>query len=121
MADERGSPVSPFQRLTGRARHPPAFSHLMSGRVKTEKLSAGICFPHCPPRADGAQDSRHFRFVPILLKKSSLADQRNFFSATGAPRARPWSPPASRPASCRRWHILEAGWLLYTDQYCGWR
>jgi hypothetical protein len=101
IADERGSPVSPFQRLTVRARHPPAFSQ--TGKALCEHMFSAL-----PLRADGAQDSRHVRFVPILLKKSSLADQRNF----SAPLARP-----ARGLGLRLHHYqLPAGGGIYSRQ-----
>ena len=35
------------------------------GRTQSEQMSSGL-----PPKADIAQQSRHVRFVPILLQKS---------------------------------------------------
>ncbi len=47
-------------------------------RAKTRKAQCEQMLSALPPRADIAQRSRHVRFVPILLKKSFLADEQNF-------------------------------------------
>jgi hypothetical protein len=56
-------------------------------RVKTGKALCEHMFSALPLRADCARDSRHVHFVPILLKKYSLADQRNFSALLVLPRA----------------------------------
>src|SRR5260221_3907299 len=46
--------------------------------VKTGKAQCEHMFSALPLRADIAQQTRHVRFVPILLKKSFLAGGQNF-------------------------------------------
>src|SRR6266478_8626778 len=44
-----------------------------TGKAPCEHMSSAL-----PLKADIAQCGRHVRFVPILLKKSFLADEQNF-------------------------------------------
>jgi hypothetical protein len=54
------------------------FQSFHTAWVKTGKAQREQMFSALPLKPDIAEYGRHVRFVPILLKKSFLADEQNF-------------------------------------------